>query len=264
MRYSADRGRRIRDASRPHPGVRSLAGQARKSRSGSATLGRAVASRKEERERRRQQRIEAERQAAAANRRKLMAGYVVAGLLGAAVIIGIVVALTSGGGDGKSGKPAKIPSEVLQKARLAHCKATSHKNQGRQHLLPGEKPPKYSTNPPTSGAHDPIPAADGIFKKAPPTEKSVHSLEHGRINIQYDPALPPDAKRALRKLVEDDKLGPQSRHILLFPNEDMPYEVAATAWTQLLGCEKYSGKRTIAAIAAFRDAFRDKGPERVP
>ena len=31
--------------------------------------------------------------------------------------------------------------------------------------------------------------------------------------------------------------------MLLFPNDEMPYEVAVTAWTQLMGCEKYEGAR---------------------
>ena len=46
---------------------------------------------------------------------------------------------------------------------------------------------KYKTNPPTSGDHDPTPAEDGVYEadSPPDVEQSVHSLEHGRINIQY-------------------------------------------------------------------------------
>lgn len=52
--------------------------------------------------------------------------------------------------------------------------------------------------------------------------------------------------------------------MLLFPNADMPYEVAATAWTRLLGCDRYQGRATLDAIRAFRDIYRGQGPEPVP
>ena len=41
---------------------------------------------------------------------------------------------------------------------------------------------------------------------------------------------------------------------LLFPNDDMPYEVAATTWTNLLGCKTYKGATTLDAIRAFGKA----------
>ncbi len=44
----------------------------------------------------------------------------------------------------------------------------------------------------------------------------------------------------------------------------MPYEVAATAWTQLMGCKRYEGEKTLDAIRNFRDQFRGRGPEAVP
>jgi hypothetical protein len=51
--------------------------------------------------------------------------------------------------------------------------------------------------------------------------------------------------------------------MLLFPNPDMPYAVATTAWTQLMGCKQYN-ERVIDAIRAFRDTYRGRGPEPVP
>ncbi len=38
---------------------------------------------------------------------------------------------------------------------------------------------------------------------------------------------------------------------LLFPNPDMPYMVAATTWTNLLGCRSHLEAPTLAAIEAF-------------
>ena len=51
--------------------------------------------------------------------------------------------------------------------------------------------------------------------------------------------------------------------MVLIPYADMPYEVAATAWTQLLGCDAY-GPESLDAIRDFRDEFRGKGPEEIP
>jgi hypothetical protein len=52
--------------------------------------------------------------------------------------------------------------------------------------------------------------------------------------------------------------------VLLAPSERrMPYRVAASAWTQVLGCKQFN-ERTFDALRAFSDEFRDTGPEFVP
>jgi len=38
---------------------------------------------------------------------------------------------------------------------------------------------------------------------------------------------------------------------LLFPNPDMPYLVAATTWTNLMGCRSHHQEKSLAAIEAF-------------
>jgi len=48
--------------------------------------------------------------------------------------------------------------------------------------------------------------------------------------------------------------------MLLFPNNNMPFEVAATSWDHLLGCKTYNNK-VLDAIRAFRNTYRDKRPE---
>ena len=53
--------------------------------------------------------------------------------------------------------------------------------------------------------------------------------------------------------------------MLLFPNDEMPYDVAVTAWTHLMGCEEPADAAALAAaVIAFRDKFRGQGPERIP
>ena len=80
--------------------------------------------------------------------------------------------------------------------------------------------------------------ADGAYIDTPEPRSVVHSLEHGRIEIQYSPDLPEEDQLALKGVFDEDPNG-----MLMFPNPDMPYEVAATAWTNLLGCDSYDGPR---------------------
>jgi hypothetical protein len=77
----------------------------------------------------------------------------------------------------------------------------------------------------------------------------VHSLEHGRMEIQYSPNLSERDQLALKGLYDTLYGG-----TLLFPNEKVPYEVAATTWTNLIGCKTYKGAITL-------DAIRDFGEE---
>jgi hypothetical protein len=98
--------------------------------------------------------------------------------------------------------------------------------------------------------------ADGAYLQMPNPLFFVHSLEHGRIEIQYAPDLPAKDQLALKGVFDESPSG-----MLLFPNKDMPYEVATTAWTQLMGCKKYEGAKTLDAIRDFRDAYRGRGPE---
>ena len=52
--------------------------------------------------------------------------------------------------------------------------------------------------------------------------------------------------------------------MLLFQNNtNMPFAIAATAWTHLLGCPKMNNQ-VFDAIRTFRAAYTDKGPEFIP
>jgi hypothetical protein len=250
-----------------------------------------MASRKEEKERLRKERLAAERRQASTGQRRLLVGYAVAGVLAAAVVVGIVVVIASGSGGGGGGsgdfpEAAHIDTQQgfaptfgvepdgregtapppIQQARLevaakqASCDLRLNlPDEGNNHLSPNEPTPKYDTNPPTSGDHDPQPQADGAFAEEPESRHFVHSIEHGRIEIQYSPDLPEEDQLALKGVFDEDSNG-----MLMFPNPDMPYEVAATAWTQLLGCKKYDGQATLDAIRDFRDTYRGQGPEPLP
>ncbi len=240
---------------------------------------------KEERERRRQERLEAERRELAAARTRLIFGYVSAGGLALAVVVGLVIVILSGGGDEVLGEdlpeaahvqirtgslhdyelddrtgtapPALEQGDLETAAEEAGCDLQLDlSDEGATHIENEEDAPDYETNPPTSGNHWPDPLADGAYAEFPDPIYTVHSLEHGRIEIQYSPDLSRKEQLELKGLFDESPEG-----VLFFPNPDMPYEVAATAWTQLIGCDKYEGRATIDAIRDFRDIYRGQGPE---
>jgi Protein of unknown function (DUF3105) len=158
---------------------------------------------------------------------------------------------------GKEPPSAEI-AELSEAADAAGCDLQlGLPEEGNTHI-PASREPSYDTNPPTSGDHDPVPLADGAYLDHPDERYSVHSLEHGRVAVQYDPELPESDQLALKGVFDDDPEG-----IVLFPSPDIPYEVAATAWRNGLGCRSYSPE-ALDAVRAFRDEFRGKGPEKIP
>jgi hypothetical protein len=233
---------------------------------------------KSEREKRRQERVESEGREAGSNRNRLIVGYAIASTVVLAIAV-VVFVLASGGdsdsapeGDAHINLNASIGStngvepdsragivpaaakitNLAAAAKAAGCDLRLHlKDEGHNHLKVGAQAPAYKTNPPTSGNHvePPYQQADGAYREMPAPIDFVHSLEHGRLEIQYAPDLPEKDQLALKGLY-DTMYGAT----LLFPNEDMPYEVAATTWTNLLGCPTYKGAATLDAIRAFGKA----------
>jgi hypothetical protein len=235
-----------------------------------------MASRKDEKARLRAEREERERTAAAGARRKRLIGYGAAGVLGLAALVAVVVvALAGGGGEGGGSggesraaavpaDPSELPTEPVpprrisdldQAARAAGCTARGFRSEGRDHV-PDDV--TYKSDPPHSGPHDAVPSEDGVYTDAPPDENLVHSLEHGRVIVQYKPSVSEEMKGQLKALFDEDPY-----HMMLLPNPDMPHEVAASAWTQVLGCERANDK-VFDAIRAFKERHRDRAPEFVP
>lgn len=233
-----------------------------------------------ERERLREERIAAEENEQQSGRNRLLIGYAVVStvLIAAAVVIFL---LLSGGDDsgnvsGKSDDggahinvnqamgqsngvepderdgivpPAPKETNLKVAAQKANCELRLKlPDEGNTHLPKGSEPPNYKTSPPTSGNHvePPYQQADGAYSEFPEPLNMVHSLEHGRMEIQYSPDLPEQAQLELKGLY-DTMYGAT----LLFPNDEMVYEVAATTWTNLLACREYKGAATLDAIRAF-------------
>lgn len=221
-----------------------------------------------------------------------MVGYIVAGAMGLAVIVGLVIVLTSSGsgGDDPAGSscdeaavqlnsgstneiaddcregtpPPEIATGDLEAAaKEANCELQLDlPDEGNTHIgSDPAKAPEYETTPATSGNHidPPFQQADGAYTETPDQAFVVHSMEHGRVAIQYSSDLPEEDQLALKGVFDESPEG-----VVLFPNDDMPYQVAVTAWTQMVGCETDEGDATLDVVRDFRDIYRGQGPEDVP
>jgi hypothetical protein len=232
-----------------------------------------MASRQEEKEARRKARMEqeeAERRSSTRNKRmQLLLG----GVLAVGIIAAIVIAVLASGGDSASGDPKDVsatgvtlPKRVItdekEAAAAAGCTLNNPPDEGRGHEDRTFTAKDYKTNPPTSGAHFPNWAQDGIYTEAnlPQLGMLVHTLEHGRIDVQYKPGTPEKVVKQLEAFLAEADSG---YHMLLFPNStNMDAQVAATAWDHSLTCPTMNNK-VFDALRAFREQHLDRGPEKV-
>src|SRR4029077_14801022 len=240
-----------------------------------------------ERDRLRQERIEAEERDSRSGGNRLILTYAIVSTVGIAGGVLIFILVSGGSSDSESGdahinvnqamgntngvqpddragiEPARTKVfDLDQAAKEAGCKVELKlEDEGNTHLPQNSPPPNYKTNPPTSGNHvePPFQQADGAYSEEPKPLDTVHSLEHGRMEIQYSPDLPEKAQLELIGLY-DTMYGAT----LLFPNDKMPYEVDATNWPNLIGCKTYKGQATLDAIRAFgRETWGKYGGEPV-
>jgi Protein of unknown function (DUF3105) len=237
-----------------------------------------VSHRQEEKQRRREERLareEAERRKAA-NRQRLQLAL---GGLVAVAAVAVVVLLVTGtlgggddGGDAEGSQPeaasnVTIPEQEVgdlqEAAQAAGCRLANPEIEGATHEDKEFTAADYKSNPPTSGNHFQEWYQDGVYASGtvPQLGKLVHTLEHGRINVQYKPGTPEDTVLQLEALLAEQSDG---YHMLLYENTtDMDAQVAATAWGHSLTCPEMNDQ-VFDAIRTFRAEYIDKGPENVP
>jgi hypothetical protein len=218
-----------------------------------------VASRAEEKARRRREREAQElaAQKAAQRRRTMQLG---AGALALIAVIGVgaLLALGGGGGDGVASA-----SQIRADAQAAGCAFREFPSEGRDHTSDRVR---YRTNPPTSGAHNPLPAPDGVYKPGnePNKENWVHTLEHGRVLFQYAPGTPQAQVDQLTDLAQEELEGTEGYHTLVFQNNTgMRAKFAAVAWTRSVTCDRLDDA-SLDVMRKFREAYTDKAPEFIP
>ncbi len=232
-----------------------------------------MSSRQEEKQQRRQEREAAEHAAARSQARTARLRLGIGAVVAVAAIAILALVFSSGGsssGDAAKADAATVKLPALKQADLktaakdAGCVLKTTPNEGRSHTTAKVI---YKTNPPTSGDHNPVAAEDGLYDpgNAPAIGNSVHSLEHGRIELQYAPGTPAKTIDALETL-GSEKLGfgTEGYHVLVFQNQTgMKSAVAATAWTQSLTCAKMT-PAVYDAVRDFRTTYTDKAPELIP
>jgi hypothetical protein len=230
-----------------------------------------VASRQEEKERRRQERVEREAaEARAASRRKRLQ-LVAGGLLAAAALAAVIVASVGGGDEEGAPRQASAAAASLPKQQItdlkaaadaAGCTLTNAAFEGQNHADRTFTAQDYKTNPPTSGDHNPTWYEDGIYAPGttPRLGELVHTLEHGRIDVQYKVGSPKSLRDQLEAFVGEN----DGYHMVMFENTtNMDAAVAATAWTHSLTCPEMKPE-VFDALRTFRDEYLDKGPEKIP
>jgi hypothetical protein len=153
---------------------------------------RRMTSRREEKDQRRAARLAAEQASTEQARRRRLYSIVVGGVLAVAAVGAIIAVAATGGGDSTS-QPSDLPaaeqtfegaatpplqqdSDLFAVAREAGCVLRNPVIEGRAHVPP-DKDVEYKTDPPTSGNHDPVPAEDGVYSRAP-TAKTIKHFVH--------------------------------------------------------------------------------------
>ena len=114
--------------------------------------------------------------------------------------------------------PAQQESDLKKAAAAAGCTLVDAPNEGAGHEEKDFKPSDYKQNPPTSGNHFPQWYQDGVYDPGdtPELGKLVHTLEHGRIDVQYKPGTPATTVAQLETFMKENEDG---YHMLLFENE---------------------------------------------
>lgn len=224
-----------------------------------------MASRKEQKEaaRRERERKEAEARSEAARKRR---AQIIAGAVALIAVAGAAVAIAAvkGGGTKKDQNVPTVP--LATAAKQAGCTVVSRPAEGHQHTAP---PYHYKLNPPASGNHDPVPASDGEYTSPPGIGHLVHAQEHGRVILWYKPGTPSSIVSQLRTIFNQTS----SLEILTPNNTNMPFQVAASAWTgdratttveteHMMGCPKWT-PQVGTALRAFIAQYKGQGPERI-
>lgn len=115
------------------------------------------------------------------------------------------------------------------------------------HVL-GDADVEYTSDPPTSGPHQPTPQASGVLTDPLDRPLQVGILERGDVLLQYRTGLPADERAALEALG-----GPG---VVVAPNDDLDHPVVATAWLHRRNCSSVD----VGSLQAFVDERRGRGP----
>jgi hypothetical protein len=199
------------------------------------------------------------------------------GLAVVAVVAIVLAILLSGGG---SGRPSD--ADVAKAMAAAGCTFKSVKPlpptkdktgaRGGYHLdVPSlTTKVKWSTDPPSGGAHYPLWAVWGFYTDPVNPRQVVHNEEHGGMIMWWGSKVPSSEVDKLNAFYSESPDG-----MVGTPYPKLGDKIALTAWTgdptkyyrngyygigHVAVCSSYSQK----AFTTFRDAYRGRGPEGIP
>jgi hypothetical protein len=193
---------------------------------------------------------------------------VAAALAAAAVVAAVALSLT-GGDDGTEGVRAAMTAAGCT---LREVKPTPPKDKKNFHAdVPTlETKVKWSTDPPSAGSHYQEWAIWNFYREEVNPRLVAHNLEHGGVAIWWGPQVPAETVDQLEDFYRESPAG-----MIGTPYPGLGDKIALTAWTgdpqtyyrngdygegNIAICERFDRD----AFAAFRDAYRAKGPEGVP
>ena len=119
---------------------------------------------------------------------------------------------------------------------------------GRGHVVGAS----YSSDTPTSGAHDSRAPRCGLYSTPLEPSLAVHALEHGAVVLWYQIDRPELAVELAEVADEWDS------HVIITPSATLDEPIVATAWNRR---KTYTEVTT--DLADFIDTYRRRGPEQV-
>jgi hypothetical protein len=207
-------------------------------------------------------------------RRVRMILYTLAG--GGLIALAAVLIVLFTGGNGGTVSDGNVAS-LLDKAGCEFKTVDASIPDGEQtHMNNLAKPIDklgWNTFPPSNGQHYPLWAVWDFYTDAVNPRQVVHNEEHGGVILWWGLQTPGATVEQLRALYEEDPAG-----MLGTPIAGFGSKIAITAWTgdpakyardgyygqgHIGTCTTYDAA-TKKAFEAFRDQFRDHGPEGVP
>jgi hypothetical protein len=198
-------------------------------------------------------------------------GWLAAGAVVIAAAAGVALAFTSGG----SGTSSSAVKSAMTAAGCTYrdvAPLPPKKNPTNYHAdVPSlTAKVKWSTFPPSGGAHYGIWAVWGFYRQAVNPRQVVHNEEHGAVVIWWGPGVSSATVDRLEAFYRQKPEG-----MFGTPIAGLGKKIALTAWTgdpanyyrngdhgmgHIAVCGSFDQK----TFAAFRDAFRGKGPEGIP
>jgi hypothetical protein len=122
-------------------------------------------------------------------------------------------------------------------------------------------PVTYAVTPPVGGPHNSIWMNAGVYTEPVPSERAVHTLEHGAVWITYDPDLSAAKVQQLvdffnkQTMIPESSGGRSNRFVDVSPwvDNSLPSPIMISSWGYQLGVDSPTDPR----LQQFVDTFRN-------